>query len=164
MAQSARQMADILLACLVVALREKGHEEVCSTAVYHGDSVTLDYADCGGMAWVRLVTTGPSRNFPAIVSDLNSCGATLAHSFELGVMRAAPLAVALLAGSGVDLPSDEENSEAASLALDDMECLWAAIQTARADIELLVPGTYTPVGPTGGSLGGTWSVTVGDDD
>jgi hypothetical protein len=164
MAQSARQMADILLACLVVALRDKGGEEVCSTAVYHGDSVTLDYADCGGMAWVRLVGTGPSQSFPAITSDLNSCGASLAHTFELGVMRAAPLAQALLAGAGVDLPDDAENSAAASLALDDMEAMWDAIRAARQDIELLVPGSYTPVGPTGGSLGGTWSVTVGDDD
>jgi hypothetical protein len=157
-------MADILLATLVVALRDKGGEEVCSTAIYHGDSVTLDYADCGGMAWVRLVSTGPSRNFPSVISDLNACGASLAHTFELGVMRAAPLATALLAGSGVDLPDDAENTEAAALALDDMEALWAAIQMAAQDIELLVPGTYTPVGPTGGSLGGTWSVTVGDDD
>lgn len=164
MALTARQMADILLANLVVALRDKGGEEVCSTAVYHGDSITLDYADCGGMAWVRLVSTGPSRSFPAIVSDLNACGASLAHTFELGVMRSAPLAQALLAGSGIDLPDDEENSAAASLALDDMEALWAAIQAARRDIDLLVPGSYTPVGPTGGALGGTWGVTVGDDD
>ena len=132
MAMSARQMADVLLASLIVALREKGGEEVCSTAVYHGDSVTLDYADCGGMAWVRLVSTGPSRSFPTVVSDLNSCGFALAHTFELGVMRAATLATALLAGSGIDLPDDDENTAAAGLALDDAEALWNAIQTSCA--------------------------------
>jgi hypothetical protein len=160
----AYEMGNILLANLVVALRDRGIEPTCSTALYHGDSVTLDYADCGGMAWVRLVTSGPSQNFPNVTQGVAACAMTLAHTFEIGVMRAAPLARALLADSGIDLPDDEENSEAAELALKDMEAMWAAIQASTTDIELMAPGTYTPVGPVGGALGGTWSVTVGDDD
>jgi hypothetical protein len=164
MSNTIREMMDILLAALVVSLREAGGEEVCSTAIYPGDSVALDYAECGGMAWVRLATANPSRVFPTPVNDLSACASSLAYTVEMGVMRSAPLATALLADAGVDLPDDSENTASAYEVLDDVDAMYKAIQMAARDIEYLIPGSYTPVGPVGGAVGGTWSLTVGDDE
>lgn len=158
-------MMDILLAALVVELRDAGGEELCAKAMYPGDSIAIDYAECGGMAWVRLVetnpTTGfPTAGFPGAASASKACWWNLVHTVEMGVLRPSPIPEETL--NTVDLPGDEEHIAAARKQYADMEAMNRAIIAAKRDIEELVPVNYTPVGPVGGAVGGTWALQVGD--
>lgn len=154
-------MMDVLLAALVVELRTDGTEDVCAAALYPGDSVPLDYADCGGMAWVRLVDAGPTISFPNTDVTADSCHWSLAFQVEMGVMRPSPIPENVM--NSAELPDDAENTAAAKRQLQDMMAMHRALLTARDDIDLMAPGRYTPVGPVGGTVGGTWAVTVGAD-
>lgn len=155
------QMTDILLAALTVELRRDGtDQEICSFTKQPGDSVVTDYADCGGMAWVRHVTTTASIGFPNADVTADSCYWGLAHTIEMGVMRTSPIPTETL--STVEPPSEEELSAAADAQYRDMAAMHRAILAARRDIELL-PGTYSPVGPMGGVVGGTWSLLLAEE-
>lgn len=154
-------MLDLLLGELVKELRDSGTEDVCAAAVYPGDAVPLDYAECGVMAWVRLVSTYPTIGFPNADLTADSCAWRLAYEVEMGVMRPSPIPEVVL--STVDLPTDAENTAAAGRQFSDMMAMHYALLGVRQDIEQLIPGTYTPTGPIGGTVGGTWSVTLGDD-
>lgn len=161
MSYTLAQMTDILLAHLTVELGKDGTgENICSMTKQPGDSVALDYAECGGMAWVRLVqtTTTVSGYLPDVTAD--HCFWDLAHTLELGVMRPAPIPEAIM--STVDLPDDEELSAAADAQYKDMKAMHRAIVAARKDFDLLA-GSYAPLGPTGGTVGGTWSLTVTEE-
>jgi hypothetical protein len=162
MPKSAKQMLDILLAAVIVELRKNGTDDVCSATKFPGEGVALDYADCGGMLWVRLTSAAPSASFPAPVQDLNNCAKSLAFPVEVGLMRPAPIPANFVTGE-MDLPDDEDHSAATDKQLDDMEAMYRGIRAAAKDIEYLIVGTYSPQGPTGGTVGGVWSLTVGDD-
>jgi hypothetical protein len=137
-------------------------DDVCTASLYPGESVPIDYAECGGMAWVRLVSANPSASFPSQDTSLNNCASTLAYAVEMGVLRKAPIAESIL-DSQIELPSEEENSQTAREQADDVERMYRAIQNAARDIDLVVAGSYAPAGPDGGVVGGTWSLTVGAD-
>jgi hypothetical protein len=159
-------MLDILLAAALVELQKDGSDDLCAAAVYPGEGVPLDYASvdtgCGGMLWVRLVSAAPSAAFPAPVTSVDNCAKKLAFAVEMGVMRAAPIPDSFVTGE-MDLPGDEEHTESAGKQLDDMEAMYRAMRVASADIELMIVGTYSPLGPNGGAVGGVWSLQVGDD-
>lgn len=154
-------MLDLLLGALVEELRDAGTADVCAAAVYPGDAVPLDYAECGVMAWVRLVSVNPTIGFPAADVTADSCAWRLAYDVEMGVMRPSLIPEVVL--STVDLPTDAENTASAGAQFSDMMAMHYALLAARKDIEHLIPGSYTPTGPIGGTVGGTWSVTLGDD-
>lgn len=154
-------MLDLLLDSLVEELRDAGTEDVCAAAVYPGDAVPLDYAECGVQAWVRLVAASPTIGFPNNDITADSCAWRLAYEVEMGVVRPSPIPETVL--STVDLPDDAENTAAAGLQLSDMMAMHHALIGARQEIEHLLPGSYTPIGPVGGAVGGTWSLTLGDD-
>lgn len=157
------EMVDIVLAALIVELRKDNVlDDLCTVSLYPGDSVPIDYAECGGMAWVRLLTANPSAAFPAPDVTINNCASTLAFPLEMGILRRAPLADSILDAS-IDLPSEEENTKSTHEQLDDVERMYRAIQRAARDIDLVVAGSYTPAGPDGGVVGGTWTLTVGSD-
>lgn len=155
------QMTDILLAHLQVELaKESTEEQLCSFTKQPGDSVALDYAECGGMAWVRHVTSSPSINGYTNDVTPDSCFWGMAHTVEMGVMRKAPIPEQVL--NTIDLPDDAELSAAADRLMADMAAMNRAIQGARGEFDLLA-GTYTPVGPVGGTVGGTWSMVLGEE-
>jgi len=165
-AKTAKQMLDILLAAAVVELRKMGDDELCASAVYPGEGVPLDYASmdtgCGGMLWVRLTTAYPSASFPSPVQTIDNCARRLAFPVEMGLMRPAPIPENFVTGE-MDLPGDAEHDAAATRQLNDMEAMYRAIRVAAEDIELVVVGSYSPYGPVGGTVGGTWSLQIGDD-
>lgn len=163
MGMSVKQMMDIVLAAVLVEVN-KVHpdDDLCAVAKYPGEGVPLDYAECGGMLWVRMVQANPTRAFPNPVQDLNDCGATLAVPLEVGLMRPAPIPANFVTGE-MDLPDDDDHNAAADKQADDMEAMWRGLKVAAQDIEYLLIGSYSPVGPAAGSVGGTWTLTVGDD-
>lgn len=155
------QMQDILLAAVAVELEKDGTgSSICSFTKQPGDSVALDYAECGGMAWVRLVDSRPTVGFTRADVTPASCYWGLTHTLEIGIMRPSPIPEESLAGA--ELPDDSEMSAATEAQMNDLAAMHRAIKAARREFELL-PGTYTPVGPVGGTVGGTWAVQVGEE-
>lgn len=158
------QALDILLAAVLVELRRDGlDEDICAHAIYPGDSIVLDYAECGGMVWVRLVDAFETVGFPNRDVTVNSCEALLAATVEVGVMHPSPIPEEIL--NTVDLPDDAEHTAAARRQIKEMRAMRRAMQETRRVIgkDLLLVGAYTPVGPVGGTVGGTWSVTLGEE-
>lgn len=162
----ASQMLLILLDAFNEELiRDGSREELCALTIYPGNAIVIDYGageGCGGMGWVRLVSSAPTVRFPNADLSVDNCTYSLAHVVEIGLMRPAPLP-GEFAGE-ISLPDDEEHRAASVRQIDDMELMHRALKEARNDIPLTVIGGYTPLGPEGGAVGGTWSITVGDDD
>lgn len=135
-------------------------ESLCEFALVHGDMVVVDYADCGGMGYVRLVTANPTSAFPNPATP-GTCAHDLAFPMEVGIMRQAP-------GMGEGLrdpriPDTDDHLAATSLALEDMMAMHRALRAVEREMDQFLLGTYSPVGPAGGALGGVWSFTVGNE-
>jgi hypothetical protein len=159
---SAKEMMDIVLAACVVELRADGTDgNLCATTKYPGEAAPLDYAECGGMLWVRLATTAPTTQFPNAESRPNVCASTLAFNLEVGLMRPSPIPEDTF--GDFQLPSDQEHSESTDRQMDDMEAIYRGLVRASRDIEMVSIGSYTPVGPVGGTVGGTWTLVVGNE-
>jgi hypothetical protein len=155
-------MADVLLAALVVQLREDGLDaDLCAKAIYPGALVPLDYGleSCGGQAFVRLTGAVPTTTFPNPDASPMSCLTTLAYTFELGVSR--PSTYLDFVAGEANLPDDEEQIASAHAQYADMMAVRAAVKRVRDDVDLVVLGAYTPFGPDGGTVGGYWTVQVG---
>jgi hypothetical protein len=154
-------MMDVLLADLMEELGDTSN--FCATTLYPGEQAPFDYGACGGVVWVRLVSANPSASFPTPVASIDVCSADLAFPLEVGVVRPAPM-LTTRTGEAI-LPKDSENTDAAHKQNDDMKAMYRAIQRLRAYTELLLVGSYTPLGgSTAEVVGGTWSLTVGEDD
>lgn len=136
---------------------------LCMVSVMPGGAVPLDYGaeSCGGMVWVRLTQAFPTQEFPQQATTLNNCGYDLALALEVGVMRPAPMPTDFQ--GDIELPPAEEHFEAAALQDRDMEAVHRAVKALAQRIEYVVLGSYEPVGPDGGTVGGTWTLTVGGD-
>lgn len=158
----AKEMLDIILAACVVELRADGTDDkLCAVAKYPGEAAPLDYAECGGMLWVRLVTGAQTTQFPNPEQRPNVCASTLAFNVEVGLMRPSPIPEDIL--GDFELPSDKDHTDATDRQLDDMEAVHRGLVRAARDIEMVSIGSYTPVGPVGGTVGGLWTLTVGNE-
>jgi hypothetical protein len=124
----------------------------CFCGVLPGDQVAHDYGS--GQAWVRLTGIYPTTTFPQIDNTLRgSCSAALGATLEVGVMQCAPGLGAL--GS---LPDEADQFEATRLQMATMRAMRQAI--VCCGIEEMVLGQYSPQGPQGLLVGGTWLVDV----
>jgi hypothetical protein len=161
-----RQMLAVLLEALVAELREADLlDSMCTVTAYPGNGVPVDYAggdECGGMAWVRHVSSSPSVRFPSADLSLDNCHSTLAHIMEVGLIRPAPIPDS--DGSNIELPDPMDHLNSALDLADDLTVMQKAIARAAKSIDFVILGSYTPVGPEGGTVGGTWSLTVGEDN
>jgi hypothetical protein len=139
-----------LASCLCAEFEGEGF---CFCGVVSGQVVAADYGD-DGMAWVRLVSSFPSATFPQGDQE-PGCHRPLAHQIEVGVMRCAP------SFDGTDLPGVDEWLEATRLHLADQAAMLRAIRCCfdNGDREVVI-GTFTPMGPAGGVLGGNWNIWV----
>ena len=161
-----REMLVVLLQELSAGLDEAGMlESMCAVSVFPGTAVPVDYVGgdtCGSMAWVRHVSSNPTVRFPNADISVDNCAYSLAHTVEVGIIRPSPIPES--DGSTIELPDDIEHFNSAMELADDMVLMKGAIQRASKSIDFLILGSYVPVGPEGGAVGGTWSLTVGDDD
>jgi hypothetical protein len=74
---------------------------------------------------------------------------------EIGVMRCIRIE-----DNGLSLPA-EEMLEATRLQTADMLAMMQAVRCCSGlDSNQYVMGTYTPLGPDGGLVGGTWALSV----
>lgn len=157
------EMLAELLERLSEQIRNKElQDRYCSITIQPGNQVVFDFGDddCLGMAWVRLVTANPTVAFPAADTSLNNCVHTLAYTVEVGIIGPAPQIDTTL--NEFILPTDVELFDASMRQMEEMRMMYDAIR--NADIPEKIVGDYTPVGPEGGVMGGTWAVVIGGDD
>lgn len=129
--------------------------------VFPGVLVPLDYVtECGLMAWVRMATAWPSTSFPNQSIQPNNCAAPLALGLEMGVMR--PAAVPEAFGKEVSLPSDVDQLSETLQMLADMRAMKRAIQSLDDQVDVVLLGGYTPLGPEGAAVGGIWTFSAGE--
>jgi hypothetical protein len=147
--------------CLCQQISAAGLPEPCFCGVLAGATVVLDYCgDCGGgrcgQAWVRLSESYGSTTFPDPAVN-PTCAAPLAAVLEFGIARCAPVG-----DDQGNPPSLGDQLDTARLVTADMQAIRRAIACCMGHREHVL-GSYTPLGPVGGCVGGTWPVTVSED-
>lgn len=163
MMMTLQEMLAELLEQLTAQIKAKDREDrYCSITIQPGNAVVFDFGDegCEGMAWVRLVAANPTVAFPTADTSMNNCVQLLAFVVEVGMIGPAPK-IEDQFGTFV-VPEDTELFEASMRQAEELQMMYAAIRSA--DIPQKVVGDYTPQGPEGGVMGGTWTLTVGGDD
>lgn len=149
---------DELAVCLCAQIVADDLPRVCLCSLMPGDAVAFDYTgDCEnacGMAWVRLATAYPSAIVGVPDLNLRNCSALLGFDVEVGIIRCGPV----IQEDG-SLPDPAEHVTSAELQIADMLAMRKAIACCR-DSNNWILGTYTPVGPEGGVVGGAWTVSM----
>ncbi len=145
--------------CLCTELSLAGLPETCFCGVLPGDEAPWDYvSEDAGMAYVRLVSAYLSQAFPA-QQTLPGCGADLAYELEIGVLYCTPV----FEDDRGDPPSVAVMLDATRTQTAAMAAMYRAFSCCPGlnDKDVMV-GAYTPVGPQGGAVGGTWQIWVAE--
>lgn len=151
------------LEALTDELRADGTDaDLCARTVFGGSAVPLDFGECGGMAWVRLASAVPSASFPTPTTSVDNCAYSLALTVEMGVARPAPMGEQGI--NGYQPPTEDEEFESAQSQMLDMDAMHRALVALRRAHDLMVLGSYAPLGPEGGVVGGVWTFTIGEED
>ena len=153
-----------LLACLVVRLDDLD-APVCRAFWHPGANAPWDAcgdADDGaeGQAWVAVGRVYPSDNFPAETVDAHRCFPRgFAADVTVGILRcAATVDDHGSAPSAAQVTADAVKvSRDRAIALDAIVCCLIGDDADPGEYRM---GGWTPLGPDGGCVGGTWTVTV----
>lgn len=147
-----------LATCMCAQFIAAGLPPHCFCGVVPGQEAAYDYAgDCDiacGMAWVRLITSYPSVIVATPYDQPNNCGAMLGIEVEMGSVRCVPG----LDNSG-NPPAPADLLASAQLQSADMMAMRRAIACCSGSRDFLV-GSYQPIGPEGGLVGGFWSIAI----
>lgn len=167
-AQRIKAMMGTLIGHYEDVLTEAGvREQLCALSIYPGVGVPFDYAadseGCtGGMGWIRMFSGFPSAQYPAPENSLRgSCTAPPAFMVEIGLVR--PAGVIDQELGGVTVPSPEEEFDLSMALIDDMMLMREAVLRTKAKYSDVILGAWSPTGPDGGAVGGTWTITVSAD-
>lgn len=150
------ELAVALSGCLCGELTKAGRP-VCFCGLYHGQTQPpADFCDCTcetgqGQAWVRLVRTVPY----GLSQGGGMCGYGWSAVFEIGVYRC------------VEVPSDGKPDDATGMSRDALAG-WADAAVLRRTVACcealrdqdVTPGSWFPLGPSGGCAGGYMTVEV----
>lgn len=148
-----------IASCLCTELSLAGLPETCFCGVLPGDEAPWDYvSDEAGMAYVRMVSAYLSQIFPD-QQTVPGCAADLAYELEIGVLFCAPV-----------MEDSRGNPPSVATMLDTTRIQMAAMSAAYRAFSCcpslnsrdVMVGTYTPVGPQGGAVGGTWQIWVAE--
>ena len=141
--------------CLCNELDQAGLSELCDCELLHGLGAFPDQPAIGkGIAWVGLNSIFPSKLFPSPDGDIENCTAPLAAAVSIGVIRCYKVRER---GETLD-----EMRGYLDMQMADMAAMRRAIVCCAKDEDIAVSlGTYTPLGPDGGSYGGVWNPTIG---
>lgn len=163
-------LAGAVLEALLAAYDDPqwGLESPCVAGLVSGSMLIADHccagvtahgSDCEGQLTVRVAGVWPTEEFPAPrQTAMPVCGSSWAVELELAVLRCA-LTVDTDAQPPI-LPSMEEEMLVAELALADMGLIRHVVSGyAMLHDQALVIGSYTPMGPQGGCVGGGVTVT-----
>lgn len=150
-----------LAECVCAALADSEGGPTCFCGIVPGEAAVQDYVgdDCGaacGMAWVRLTTAYPAVGVGQPIQRLGNCASSLGYEVEIGVMRC------ISAGDEAgNAPSPEELLAATKEQMSDMAAVVRAVSCCDGiSGKDFILGTYTPLGPEGGVVGGVWTVQM----
>ncbi len=146
-----------LAECLCAQIVVDESPEPCWCGVMPGQAALIEALgnECdGGLAWVRLVSAYPSQIIGQASTLTGNCGMGTGFDLEVGIMR--------LVVVEEDAPDPAQSLAAVEQQIKDMETMRRAIGCCPAlPKQDYILGQYTPSGPLGGVVGGTWSVFVG---
>lgn len=121
---------------------------------------------CDGFLYVRLTSMFPSGNpFPQQDTRPGNCKPTLiASTLAIGVLRCA----AVVQDGGAVPTAEELTAETlgmtadASILLEAIKCCIVPLtDDTTSDAVVATIGTWNPLGPDGGCVGGEWTITIG---
>lgn len=157
----AHQLLADLADCLCRTIDESSVPNTCFCGVITGDSVVMDFAGCTdgenqGMAWVRMTLLYPASGVNAPNEQINNCGSSIGMDLEIGMAR--PVTIVDELGNP---PTSDDYLQASKLVNEDALVMLRALQCCDSlgNLDYIV-GAYTPSGPLGGVLIGTWPVAV----
>ena len=144
------------LACADAAL----DPQVGRASLYPGAEIAYDDC-CDGQVWVRLISLTPAGNPTATRTTANPCGVLMwAATIGIGALRcAATLDDQGNAPTPAQLTADTHQMTADAAALSQAIQCCLTPQVNRATIL-----RWDPLGPSGGCVGGEWTVTVLTDN
>lgn len=144
-------LASSLCAEFDAAAEESGVAKPCLCTVLPGSVLSFDYCDEGGMAWARLVGIEPVERQEGRV-----CVIEYDVTIEVGALRCAPSL-----GENGELPSEAEQLAASMMQNYDLGILHKVLTCTKVpeSFDFAAMGPYTPIGPDGNCLGGTWTRT-----
>lgn len=146
-----------LISCLCQEVVASGLPDLCFCGLLPGENVPGDYvSEDGGMAWVRLVNAYPSSVFPGQDSTA-TCVSPLAFELEVGLLYCAPVI-----GERGEIPDVAAQFDAVQVQTAGMVAMRRALVCCLRPGVDAVLGVYTPVGPDGMVVGGTWQVYVSE--
>jgi len=151
-----------LLSCVEETL-SKYQAPVCRSFLAPGGSPSWDTCcDCGrgeGMAWVQIVSVGPTEAFPGIFQGaMRQPPPEFVLEMNVGILRCA----AVLDDQG-RAPSSEKMTADGMKVQRDRAIVAEAIRCCfleQADPGTFSIGSWTPLGPQGGCVGGTTSIRI----
>ena len=113
---------------------------------------------CNGFAWVRLVRSYPSINFPAFASAPQACPQNIwALDIEIGITRCAPAPC-----DAVGAICCEAHQDAQAIMMSDFSALRALFLCGCTGLDPkdFVIGPIVPYGPEGGCYGTKMTATI----
>lgn len=142
--------------CFVKQMDKRGLTDRCTIAILHGVGDIPAVPNVGeAYGWVGLQNAFPYSTFPNPDTSLSNCARPIAGLLSIGVLRCySPTA---------EMERPETMAELLALQLADMAAIKAAVMCCKAgnpdgNFQL---GTYTPLGPDGGTYGGRFDLYVG---
>lgn len=165
--QRISDLQDILIGMVMDELQKPGGDtNFCYVGQFPGVGVPGDVgagSGCAGMLWSRFAGMGPSVSFPVVGVTANNCSYELVYTIEVGIFRVAPVGSTF--GNNYTPPTAKENADISLKLLHDAHCMERAVRrfVKEGHAEDALIGTYGQVGPEGGLVGGSWTLTVGQD-
>jgi hypothetical protein len=156
-----------LVACLDQAIKNRNLPEPCTVAPMIGELVLDFCGECSergcGQAWVRIVDSFPSVDFPQIDQSTGNCGTLWAATLEIGIVRCKPLGRS--SGlAGYSPPTLNQMVEALRVQTADMRAMREAVQCCFVGSDTPYYMTaYQPGAPDGDCLGGVFNVVIGQE-
>jgi len=147
--------------CLCAELVKSGLPPTCICSPMPGEAIAADYVSpTQGMAWVRVAGVYPTSAFPAQEQTAAGCLLPMAVSLEVGVLYCAPVTE----GRSNNPPGLAQMFDSTRLQMAAMAAMLRAIECClgSANRKGVSLGGYTPNGPGGGVVGGSWTVTVAE--
>lgn len=140
------------------ALADCGQGPVCHSLFLPGAAIAWDYcgSECDdgacGMSYVRLFQSFQYAQWP--VPDLTlACNKPMGYLIEAGVLRCMPMP-----DERGEPPAKDDVAAVALGLLDDSDAIRMALSESAAPQVSL--GTFNPMGPQGGCVGGSWTAYV----
>jgi|SRR5690625_98231 len=147
--------ANLALTAYLHALldRAKQYVDPAPELVIVAPGAEVAWDNCCGQLWARVVDFGPPSGARQVrKADGSLCAMRRQAQIELGMLRCA----AVVDDHG-RAPTAEEISADGAQVLADAEGLWLLLSCEVSVREVV---KWTPVGPSGGCVGGHWRFTV----